>query len=72
MLVKVKGTPLANNEDIHPFDFIRTIVVARIMMRASYVRLFAGREQMNEQRLRQCALWLEQLDLLRLQAVDYV
>lgn len=43
MLVKVKGTPLADNEDIDPFDFIRTIAVARIMMPASYVRLSAGR-----------------------------
>ncbi|KHG49698.1 putative biotin synthase [Enterobacter hormaechei subsp. xiangfangensis] len=32
MLVKVKGTPLADNEDVDAFDFIRTIAVARIMM----------------------------------------
>ncbi len=49
MLVKVKGTPLADNEDVDAFDFIRTIAVARIMMPTSYVRLSAGREQMNEQ-----------------------
>ncbi|MFE0780279.1 radical SAM protein, partial [Serratia bockelmannii] len=30
MLVKVKGTPLADNDDVDPFDFIRTIAVARI------------------------------------------
>ncbi|MCX2958010.1 MAG: biotin synthase BioB, partial [Serratia symbiotica] len=54
MLVKVKGTPLADNEDIDPFDFIRTIAVARIMMPASYVRLSAGREQMNEQTQAMC------------------
>jgi biotin synthase len=54
MLVKVKGTPLAANEDIDPFDFIRTIAVARIMMPASYVRLSAGREQMNEQTQAMC------------------
>ena len=49
MLVKVKGTPLEDVEDLDPFDFIRIIAVARIMMPASHVRLSAGREQMNEQ-----------------------
>ncbi|HGJ5875321.1 MAG TPA: biotin synthase BioB [Arsenophonus sp.] len=49
MLIKIKGTPLADNDDVDPFDFIRTIAVARIMMPTSYVRLSAGREQMNEQ-----------------------
>ncbi|WP_319705522.1 biotin synthase BioB [Cronobacter sakazakii] len=54
MLVKVKGTPLADNEDVDAFDFIRTIAVARIMMPTSYVRLSAGREQMNEQTQAMC------------------
>ncbi len=49
MLVKVQGTPLENEKDMDPFDFIRTIAVARIMMPASHVRLSAGREEMNEQ-----------------------
>lgn len=49
MLVKVKGTPLAEAEDVDPFDFIRTLAVARILMPKSHVRLSAGREQMNEQ-----------------------
>lgn len=49
MLVKVKGTPLADNDDVDPFDFIRAIAVARILMPSSYVRLSAGREQMSEQ-----------------------
>ena len=49
MLVKVKGTPLENVEDLDPFDFIRTIAVARIMMPQAKVRLSAGRENMNEQ-----------------------
>lgn len=48
-LVKVKGTPLDNVDDLDRFDFVRTIAVARIMMPASYVRLSAGREAMNEQ-----------------------
>lgn len=49
MLMKVEGTPMADNDDVDPFDFIRTIAVARIMMPRSYVRLSAGREHMNEQ-----------------------
>lgn len=49
MLVKVEGTPLANQADLDPFDFIRTVAVARILMPQSHVRLSAGREQMNDQ-----------------------
>jgi len=49
MLVKVAGTPLAEEQDLDPFEFIRTIAVARLMMPKSYVRLSAGREEMNEQ-----------------------
>jgi biotin synthase len=49
MLVKVEGTPLDKVEDLEPFEFIRTIAIARIMMPKSYVRLSAGREEMNEQ-----------------------
>jgi biotin synthase len=54
MLVKVEGTPLDNLEDFEPFEFIRTIAVARIMMPKSYVRLSAGREEMNEQMQAMC------------------
>jgi biotin synthase len=49
MLVKVAGTPMADQADLDPFEFIRTIAVARLMMPKSYVRLSAGREDMNEQ-----------------------
>ncbi|OQX33344.1 MAG: biotin synthase BioB [Oceanospirillales bacterium LUC14_002_19_P2] len=49
MLVKVEGTPLDHVEDIDPFDFVRCIAVARIMMPKSHVRLSAGRENMNEE-----------------------
>ncbi|WP_104025236.1 biotin synthase BioB [Vibrio hyugaensis] len=49
MLVKVKGTPLEEVDDVEPFDFIRLIAIARIMMPMSAVRLSAGREDMNEQ-----------------------
>jgi len=49
MLVKVAGTPLAEEQDVDPFDFIRMLAVARLLMPKSHVRLSAGREQMNEQ-----------------------
>ena len=49
MLVKVAGTPLDQEQDLDPFEFIRTIAVARIMMPKSHVRLSAGREEMNDQ-----------------------
>ena len=49
MLIKVKGTPMEDVEDLDPFEFIRTIAVARIMMPKSYVRLSAGRDWMNDQ-----------------------
>lgn len=53
-LVKIKGTPLEDAEDIDPFDFIRMIAVARILMPKSHVRLSAGREQMNDQMQAMC------------------
>jgi biotin synthase len=56
MLVKVEGTPLEDVDDVDPFDFIRTIAVARITMPASHVRLSAGREAMNEQMQALCFL----------------
>ena len=55
-LVKVEGTPLAENQDIDPLDFVRTIAVARITMPTSYVRLSAGREDMNESTQALCFL----------------
>jgi biotin synthase len=48
-LVAVPGTPLANQAPIDPFDFVRTIAVARILMPKSAVRLSAGREQMSDE-----------------------
>ncbi|MEW9573343.1 biotin synthase BioB [Rhodanobacter sp. Si-c] len=47
-LVPVPGTPLANAEKLDPFEFVRTIAVARILMPLSIVRLSAGRQQMDD------------------------
>lgn len=49
MLIRVKGTPLENMDDVDPIEFVRAIAVARIIMPKSYVRLSAGREQMSDE-----------------------
>ncbi len=60
MLIKVEGTPVAEDEqfsgDLDPFEFIRTIAIARITMPGSHVRLSAGREEMNEEMQALCFL----------------
>lgn len=53
-LVKVEGTPLETEGDLDPFEFIRTIAAARIMMPRSHVRLSAGREEMSEEMQSMC------------------
>jgi biotin synthase len=45
----VPGTPLADAEKIDPFEFVRTIAVARIVVPQSVVRLSAGRQQMSDE-----------------------
>ncbi|OGB14638.1 MAG: biotin synthase BioB [Burkholderiales bacterium RIFCSPHIGHO2_12_FULL_67_38] len=47
-LVKVAGTPLADQPDLDPLEFVRTIAVARITMPRARVRLSAGRQQMSD------------------------
>jgi biotin synthase len=47
-LVRVQGTPLADQAPLDPFDFVRTIAVARITMPRARVRLSAGRQQMGD------------------------
>jgi biotin synthase len=47
-LVKVQGTPLAQEPDLDPFEFVRTVAAARITMPKARVRLSAGRQEMNE------------------------
>jgi biotin synthase len=48
-LVQVPGTPLHGRDPIDPFDFVRTLAVARILMPRSHVRLSAGREEMSDE-----------------------
>jgi len=47
-LVQVEGTPLAGIDALDPFEFVRSIAVARLLMPASMVRLSAGRQQMDD------------------------
>lgn len=47
-LVRVEGTPLADQAPLDPFEFVRTIAVARITMPRARVRLSAGRQQMGD------------------------
>ena len=48
-LIRIEGTPLQNNEDLDPIEFIRIIATARIMMPMASVRLSAGREEMSDE-----------------------
>ena len=48
-LVQVEGTPLAGAAELDPFEFVRTVAVARILMPHSMVRLSAGRETMSDE-----------------------
>ena len=55
-LVRVPGTPLADAPDVDPFDFVRTIAVARVLMPGAQVRLSAGRETMSDELQALCFL----------------
>jgi biotin synthase len=48
-LVRVPGTPLAAASSLDPFEFVRMIAVARILMPRAHVRLSAGRGQMSDE-----------------------
>ncbi len=51
-LVQVEGTPLHDRlggaSALDPFDFVRTIAVARITMPEAMVRLSAGRRELGD------------------------
>jgi len=49
LLVRVEGTPLAEQAPPDPLEFVRTIAVARILMPRSRVRLSAGRTEMSDE-----------------------
>lgn len=55
-LSPVEGTPLGDMPSVDPFDFVRTIAVARIMMPQARVRLSAGRVKMSDELQALCFL----------------
>lgn len=55
-LVRVAGTPLERAPALDPFDFVRTIGVARIVMPRCHVRLSAGRSEMSDELQALCFL----------------
>jgi biotin synthase len=55
-LVPMPGTPLENAPPLDPFEFVRTIAVARIIMPTSLVRLSAGRQEMSDELQALCFL----------------
>jgi biotin synthase len=56
MLIPIPGTPLQHVEPLDPFEFVRTIALARILMPKSYVRLSAGRTGMSDEMQALCFL----------------
>ena len=55
-LVPVAGTPLDGSAPVDPFDFVRTIAVARLLMPQAQVRLSAGRGAMSDELQALCFL----------------
>ncbi len=55
-LVRVAGTPLESAAALDPFDFVRTVAVARILMPLCHVRLSAGRSEMSDELQALCFL----------------
>ena len=56
LLVRVAGTPLADQPDTDPLELFRTIAAARILMPRSRVRLSAGRLSLSEEAQALCFL----------------
>lgn len=56
LLVPIPGTPLEAAEPLDPFELVRTIAAARLLMPTSIVRLSAGREGMSDELQALCFL----------------
>jgi biotin synthase len=56
LLVQVEGTRLFGTEQLDPFELVRTVAAARVMMPASWVRLSAGRDDMTDELQALCFL----------------
>jgi biotin synthase len=49
LLVPIEGTPLGGTPPLDPFELVRTIAVARILMPRAHVRLSAGRRSLTDE-----------------------
>ena len=56
LLVRVEGTPLAHRAAPDPFELVRTVATARVLMPASRVRLSAGRASLSDEAQALCFL----------------
>jgi biotin synthase len=56
LLVRVAGTPLGDRPSEDPFELVRTIATARILMPTSTVRLSAGRLSLSDEAQALCFL----------------
>jgi biotin synthase len=56
LLMRVEGTPLADQPPLDPLELVRTIATARILMPRSRVRLSAGRVSLTEEAQALCFL----------------
>ena len=55
-LIPITGTPLAKSEKPDPFDMVRCIAAARVLMPTSHIRLSAGRTEMSDELQALCFL----------------
>jgi biotin synthase len=55
-LVPVPGTPLESANPLDPFDLVRTVAAARILMPTSRIRLAAGRRALTDEAQALCFL----------------
>ncbi len=56
LLVRVEGTPLADERPEDPLELVRTIATARVLMPLSFVRLSAGRLSLTDEAQALCFL----------------
>ena len=56
LLVRVDGTPLADQPSVDPLELVRVIATARVLMPASFVRLSAGRLSLTDEAQAPCLL----------------
>ncbi len=56
MLIRIEGTKLEKGERLDPFEFVRMIATARIVLPKSSIRIAAGRSEMSDEMQALCFL----------------